>query len=168
LQQRQYASLTPTCDNDGRCTTLSATAPMRATHDNLPEITAPIPAARPQLRPLDANGNGAGGLVISRKTGARAHVGVAYAARFQAYIDDIETITARACCLWAAFVPGAVYPPASIRAEKPWMYASCDVVWLSGAAICPVGSPSAALRLRTVCSKADAGAIRTMVTSSLG
>jgi hypothetical protein len=90
LQQRQYASLTPTCDNDGRCTTLSATAPMRATHDNLPEITAPIPAARPQLRPLDANGNGAGGLVISRKTGARAHVGVAYAARFQAYIDDIE------------------------------------------------------------------------------
>ena len=30
------------------------------------------------------------GVVISRKTGARARVGVAYAARFQAYIDDLE------------------------------------------------------------------------------
>ena len=28
---------------------------------------------------------------MSRKTGARARVGVAYAARFQAYIDDLET-----------------------------------------------------------------------------
>ena len=37
---------------------------------------------------LDANGNK--GIVISRKTGARARVGVAYAARFQAYIDDLE------------------------------------------------------------------------------
>jgi hypothetical protein len=92
LQQRQYASLTPTCDNDGRCTTLNAIAPVTATHDSWPEIktTTPIPAARPQLRPLDANGNSASGLVISRKTGARARVGVAYAARFQAYIDDIE------------------------------------------------------------------------------
>lgn len=31
------------------------------------------------------------GVVVSRKTGARARVGVAYAARFQAYIDDLET-----------------------------------------------------------------------------
>ena len=38
---------------------------------------------------LDANGNMAG-IVISHKTGARARVGVAYAARFQAYIDDLE------------------------------------------------------------------------------
>jgi hypothetical protein len=30
-------------------------------------------------------------LVVSRKTGARARVGVAHAARFQAYIDDLET-----------------------------------------------------------------------------
>jgi hypothetical protein len=110
LQQRQYASLTPTCDNDGRCTTLSATAPMRATHDNLPEITAPIPAARPQLRPLDANGNGAGGLVISRKTGARAHVGVAYAARFQAYIDDIENNHGARVLFMGGIRPGRCLP----------------------------------------------------------
>ena len=38
---------------------------------------------------LDANGNMAG-IVISHKTGARARVAVAYAARFQAYIDDLE------------------------------------------------------------------------------
>jgi hypothetical protein len=41
-----------------------------------------------QVHALDANGNK--GIVISHKTGARARVGVAYAARFQAYIDDLE------------------------------------------------------------------------------
>jgi hypothetical protein len=41
-----------------------------------------------QVLALDANGNK--GIVISHKTGARARVGVAYAARFQAYIDDLE------------------------------------------------------------------------------
>ena len=41
-----------------------------------------------QLHALDANGNK--GIVISHKTGARARVGVSYAARFQAYIDDLE------------------------------------------------------------------------------
>jgi hypothetical protein len=41
-----------------------------------------------QLHALDANGNK--GIVISHKTGARARVGVTYAARFQAYIDDLE------------------------------------------------------------------------------
>jgi len=52
-----------------------------------------LQAQRPQPQPqqphvLDANGNK--GIVISHKTGARARVGVAYAARFQAYIDDLE------------------------------------------------------------------------------
>jgi hypothetical protein len=45
-----------------------------------------------------ANGNTAGA-VISLKTGAHARAGIAYAARFQAYIDDLETNQARACCL---------------------------------------------------------------------
>src|SRR5262245_20930369 len=92
LQQRQYASLTATCDNDCRCTACDDTATTTATRDGSPEIktTAPIPAAKPQLRPLDANGNSTGALVISSKTGARAHVGIAHAARFQAYIDDLE------------------------------------------------------------------------------
>jgi hypothetical protein len=38
---------------------------------------------------LDANGNAAG-FVVSSRTGARARVGSRYAARFQAYIDDLE------------------------------------------------------------------------------
>src|SRR5262245_65834873 len=42
-----------------------------------------------QGRRFDANGNAAG-FVISSRTGARARVGVRYAARFQAYIDDLE------------------------------------------------------------------------------
>ena len=46
----------------------------------------PIPFARP----LSTSGDKPAGIVVSAKTGARARVGVAYAARFQAYIDDLE------------------------------------------------------------------------------
>ena len=49
-------------------------------------VATPIPVARP----LGASGNKLDGIVMSAKTGARARVGVAYAARFQAYIDDLE------------------------------------------------------------------------------
>ena len=37
---------------------------------------------------VDANGNA--GVVISKKTGAQARVGIQFASKFQAYIDDIE------------------------------------------------------------------------------
>ena len=48
-------------------------------------------AATPRHGPrLDANGNKAIGVIISLKTGAKARVGISYAARFQAYIDDLE------------------------------------------------------------------------------
>ena len=49
-------------------------------------VVTPIPVARP----LGASGNKLDGIVMSAKTGVRARVGVAYAARFQAYIDDLE------------------------------------------------------------------------------
>lgn len=39
---------------------------------------------------LNASGNFAAGVVVSHKTGATAHVGAAYAAKFQAYIDELE------------------------------------------------------------------------------
>lgn len=39
---------------------------------------------------LDASGNIASGIVRSKKTGATAHVGAAYAAKFQALLDAIE------------------------------------------------------------------------------
>jgi hypothetical protein len=56
---------------------------------------APDPDRHRPQSALSAKGNTAGivtspGVVTSRKTGARAHVGVAYAARFQAYVDDLE------------------------------------------------------------------------------
>ena len=41
---------------------------------------------------LDGNGNKAPGIVVSSKTGARARVGITYAARFQAYINDLGKI----------------------------------------------------------------------------
>lgn len=55
----------------------------------LPDAQTPIVRAPARVR-TDANGNAATGLVVSSKTGARARVAVRYAARFQAYIDDLE------------------------------------------------------------------------------
>src|SRR5207342_511082 len=48
--------------------------------------------ARGHRKPVvDGNGNYGAGTVVSKKTGATARVGVAYAATFQAYIDDLES-----------------------------------------------------------------------------
>jgi hypothetical protein len=80
---RDNDSRLATCD-DGHC-------PPRSTITSAPdrrESRAKI-TPRHQFQPLDANGNPAG-VVISRKTNARARVGIAYAGRFQAYIDDLE------------------------------------------------------------------------------
>jgi hypothetical protein len=49
-----------------------------------------IAAAPRRGHAIDANGNAAVGVVISIKTGTKARVGISYAARFQAYIDDLE------------------------------------------------------------------------------
>lgn len=80
---RQVGSLATTCDNDGRCTTFNATASTPAARKHRRRVRRTAAPA------LDANGNTAG-IVISHKTGAHARVGVAYVARFQAYIDDLE------------------------------------------------------------------------------
>lgn len=47
-------------------------------------------AAFAKKRHVEVDANGNAGIVVSKKTGATAHVGVAFAGRFQAYIDDIE------------------------------------------------------------------------------
>jgi hypothetical protein len=49
-----------------------------------------IAAAPRRGHAIDTNGNAAVGVVISIKTGTKARVGISYAARFQAYIDDLE------------------------------------------------------------------------------
>ena len=89
-RHRQNGSPATTCDNNGHCTVLDAAAPMRSHRESRLETQRTIATAQHQSRALDANGNTAGA-VISLKTGAHARVGIAYAARFQAYIDDLET-----------------------------------------------------------------------------
>jgi hypothetical protein len=54
------------------------------------KTTISVATPTPVARPLGARGNKLDGIIMSSKTGARARVGVAYAARFQAYIDDLE------------------------------------------------------------------------------
>src|SRR5262245_64255033 len=54
------------------------------------KTTTSVATPTPVARPLGASGNKLDGIVMSAKTGARARVGVAYAARFQAYVDDLE------------------------------------------------------------------------------
>jgi hypothetical protein len=87
---RQIISLATTCDNDGHCSTLNANVDASDSHKNRHRrVTAAVAKDGHRSAAIDANGNTAG-LVISHKTGARARVGVAYAARFQTYIDDLE------------------------------------------------------------------------------
>ena len=86
---RQNGSPMATCDNDGHCTVFNGTAPTPSYRRSRPEIKRTITTVQRRSRPVDANGNPAG-VVRSAKTGAHARVGSAYAARFQAYIDDLE------------------------------------------------------------------------------
>ena len=88
-RNRQNGSQVANCDNNGHCSTLRATTPTPGFSKSRSEIKRTIGTARRRSRALDANGNPAG-VVKSGKTGARARVGIAYAARFQAYIDDLE------------------------------------------------------------------------------
>jgi hypothetical protein len=81
---RQTGSPAPTCDNDSGCTALNAPAPMSRTPFGAGQKTRNTVVRVPNTK------GSAVGVVVSSKTGARARVGTAYAARFQAYIDDLE------------------------------------------------------------------------------
>ena len=77
----------------GKLTTETITTTMAAITAGFTEaevMKTTVPTPMPVARPLGAGGNKLDGIVMSAKTGARARVGVAYAARFQAYIDDLE------------------------------------------------------------------------------
>src|SRR5262249_34145449 len=69
-------------------------------------VVTPIPVARP----LGASGNKLDGIVMSAKTGARARVGIAYAARFQAYIDDLEKNYGARVLFMGGIRPGRCLP----------------------------------------------------------
>ena len=87
-QQRHIGSQPIICDNDGRCTNLNTTATPDLRKSRRHARTSGAALDRQGPPPLDANGNAME--IVSGKTGARARVGVAHAARFQAYIDDLE------------------------------------------------------------------------------
>jgi len=97
----QAVSLAITCDNNGRCVTPTIASHRRQSHKDV------APA-------FDANGNPVG-MVISHKTGARARVGVAYVARFQAYIDDLESNYGAQVLFMGGIRPGRC----SIYSEHP-------------------------------------------------
>jgi len=92
------------CDNNGHC--IAADAPAPASRGQYTRA-AVAPA-------VDANGNSAGD-VVSHNTGARARVGTAYAASFQAYIDDLESNYGARVLFMGGIRPGRC----SIYSEHP-------------------------------------------------
>src|SRR5262249_6326908 len=111
--RHQVGSPAATCDNDGHCTTLTTKAAESSFRKGRSRIRTTI-AATQHTRAVDANGNTAG-VIISSKTGARARVGVAYAARFQAYIDDLENSHGARVLFMGGIRPGRC----SISSEHP-------------------------------------------------
>jgi hypothetical protein len=84
----QQQTTVPACDNGSCAATHTAVAGRRL--DEAP-IAGRGPNADKPRQPAPRAKSNPPGIVMSRRTGARARVGVAHAARFQAYIDDLET-----------------------------------------------------------------------------
>ena len=97
---RQDSSPAVTCDNE--CAPVSATERPAATKSTTAATQRPS-------RVLDANGNPSG-IIVSARTGARARVGVAYAARFQAYINDLENNYGARVLFMGGIRPGRCSP----------------------------------------------------------
>jgi len=112
-RRQQTGSPAVACDNDGHCTTLTSKASAPGFHNNRSKIQTTI-ATTHQTHVVDANGNAAG-IIISAKTGARARVGVAYAARFQAYINDLENNHGARVLFMGGIRPGRC----SVSSEHP-------------------------------------------------
>ena len=116
---QRHGSLATACDNDGHCTmrqlTTTATAHRNRQHAHVASAVASAgETVQKQSGALDANGNGIG-VVVSGKTGARTRVGMAYAARFQAYIDDLENNHGARVLFMGGLRPGRC----SIYSEHP-------------------------------------------------
>jgi D-alanyl-D-alanine carboxypeptidase-like protein len=121
-RNRQSVPLASICDNDGHCTTsgVASTPIARANQKKVraastaitgstvitPQSETKVTIYKTPKIALDANGNKTPGIVFSTKTGARAHVGVPYAARFQAYIDDLENNHGARVLFMAGIRPG--------------------------------------------------------------
>jgi hypothetical protein len=101
------------CDNDGHCTTPNVTS-MPGSGKSRSKTKSISTTVRHQSSALDANGNPAG-VIVSHKTGARARVGSAYGARFQAYIDDLENNYGARVLFMGGIRPGRC----SVSSEHP-------------------------------------------------
>jgi hypothetical protein len=86
----QHQTSIPACDSDLCSKPVVDDTPAASNPEQTPNIgraqsddkySQPAPSARGNTTDI----------VMSRKTGARARVGIAHAARFQAYIDDLES-----------------------------------------------------------------------------
>jgi len=108
--QYQNVSSADACGIDDACATRSPAASAPSDPARPSEIKTTTPAPLPKARVVDANGNRAPGVVVSSKTGARARVGVAYAARFQAYIDDLENNHGARVLFMGGIRPGRCSP----------------------------------------------------------
>ncbi len=115
-QRYRHDLLLASCDGDGHCTIRTLTS----TPDNRegPVEVDKTAKSHHQSHALDAIGNPAG-VVISRKTNARARVGIAYAARFQAYIDDLENNYGARVLFMGVFGAANARVRANIHAERP-------------------------------------------------
>jgi hypothetical protein len=121
-------AVTPTVRSDPEVTTAEITvvtaAPTGApemTTDVVKDTTAMVKSA------LDGNGNKAPGIVISSKTGARARVGIAYAARFQAYINDLEKNYGARVLFMGGIRPGRCLPQSQHPCGKALDV--CQLAW---------------------------------------
>ena len=101
----------------GTATTETIETIMPATAAGFTEVTTEVTKATtsvvtpiPVARPLGASGDKLDGIVMSAKTGARARVGIAYAARFQAYIDDLEKNYGARVLFMGGIRPGRCLP----------------------------------------------------------
>jgi hypothetical protein len=104
-------AVTPAVRNDPEVTT-TETAVVTAAPTSAPEKTTYVIKDTTAMvkGALDGNGNKAPGIVLSSKTGARARVGTAYAARFQAYINDLEKNYGARVLFMGGIRPGRCLP----------------------------------------------------------
>src|SRR5262245_25081360 len=107
-------AVTPAVRNDPEVTTTETTvvtaAPTTEITTGVVSGTTSVTTTAIGKGALDGNGNKAPGIVVSSKTGARARVGIAYAARFQAYINDLEKKYGARVLFMGGIRPGRCLP----------------------------------------------------------
>jgi hypothetical protein len=112
---RTTTAVTPAVRNDPEVTTettVVTAAPTSTTEITIDVVrgTTSVATTATVKSALDGNGNKAPGIVVSSKTGARARVGIAYAARFQAYINDLEEKYGARVLFMGGIRPGRCLP----------------------------------------------------------